>query len=274
MLKYSNVKMKKRAFTLIELLVVIAILGLIGSVVFVSLKGVKDRAKIANVLQYSSTIRKALAADIAGEWSFDDCTAKDTSGNGNNGTITGTTCTDDTPYKMIGQGVGRKALSFDGNDYVEIPYSSSLNLPADNETVMLWVKHNNSSNIFFQGAGWSRRLFGPYWTFTDAGGIYYNLSAEGSTDNKWHLVGYTISGKTINSYVDGKLMQTVITANNIDSAATSYWRFGRLCGGASCDLYYTGLIDEVRIYSRALTQAEIQKHYAEGAQKRGLAKNF
>ena len=218
-----------------------------------------------------------MGADIVGEWSFDDCilgvpptTATDTSGNGNNGTIYGASCADDTPYKMIGQGAGKKALSFDGNDYVEIPYSSSLNLPANNETVMLWVKHNNSSNIFFQNAGWSRRLFGPYWVFTDAGNIYYSLSAAGSNDNKWHLVGYVISGRTINSYVDGKLMQTVTTTNNICCAASSSWRFGRLCGGASCDLYYTGLIDEVRIYSRALETAEIQKHYAEGATKRGL----
>ena len=164
-------------------------------------------------------------------------------------------------------------MSFDGNGYVEIPYSSSLNLPANNETVMFWVKHNNSSNIFFQDAGWSRRLFGTFWTFTDAGGNYYNLSAAGSGDNKWHLVGYTISGKTINSYVDGKLMQTVTTANNICCTASSSWRFGRLCGGASCDLYYTGLLDDVRIYNKTLETAEIQKHYAEGAAKRGLLEN-
>jgi len=38
--------------------------------------------------------------------------------------------------------------------------------------------------------------------------------------------------------------------------------------------YFHGLIDEVRIYNRALTAMEVQKHYAQGAEKRKLTMTF
>ncbi len=44
--------------------------------------------------------------------------------------------------------------------------------------------------------------------------------------------------------------------------------FGKWPGGGQND--FNGLIDEVRIYSVALTSVQIQKLYAEGAKKRGL----
>jgi len=42
---------------------------------------------------------------------------------------------------------------------------------------------------------------------------------------------------------------------------------GRGAGMIGENNFFKGLIDEVRIYSRALTTAEIQKHYAEGLKK-------
>jgi len=53
-------------------------------------------------------------------YSFDDCSAKDLSGNGNDGIIYGAKCVD---------GKFGKALSFDGvNDYVEVPHDESLDI--------------------------------------------------------------------------------------------------------------------------------------------------
>jgi len=45
-----------------------------------------------------------------------------------------------------------------------------------------------------------------------------------------------------------------------------------LIGQWSGGQFWDGHIDEVRIYSRALSVGEIQKHYAEGAIKLGLVK--
>ena len=256
-----------KGFTLIELLVVIAIIGLLASIVIVNVNSAGEKARIASGLQFEAEVHHSIGDQVVGEWDFDEGSgtiAKDSSGNNNNGTIHGATykCAssnkDNTPS---GKGC---SLYFNGSSYVEIPYSQSLSLQANNETVSLWIKHNNSNYIFFQHSGWSRRLFRNTWCFTDSNSRYYWPSAANTSDNKWHLVAYTISGKTIKSYVDGKLISKVTTSGDICCKASSYWWIGRLCGGSSCNLFYTGFIDNVRIYSEALTSAQIQTLYAQG----------
>ena len=91
---------------------------------------------------------------LVGWWRFDEgtgTTAGDSSGNGNIGTISGASWVD---------GKFGKALSFDGtNDYVTVPYSSSLNSP---KTFITWIKHASGTAFNFMfyhgfwqsGGGW------------------------------------------------------------------------------------------------------------------------
>jgi len=118
--------MKNKSFSLIELLVVIAIIGLLASIILVSLKGVREKAEIAKGLEFSQSIQHALGADAVGIWSFDEdsgSTANDNSGYGNSGTLYNFASpygwTSETPHKIVGSGQGKYALSFDGvDDYV------------------------------------------------------------------------------------------------------------------------------------------------------------
>jgi len=61
---------RKKGFTLIELLVVIAIIGLLSSIVLVSIKGAREKAKIAKARQEVNTIYKAILLKEATEGKY------------------------------------------------------------------------------------------------------------------------------------------------------------------------------------------------------------
>jgi prepilin-type N-terminal cleavage/methylation domain-containing protein len=198
------------------------------------------------------------------ELSFDEgqgTIAYDSSGNGNNGTLcNGSSCNVQGPQWVDGK-VG-KALSFDGvDDYVEIPYSSNLNLTGNNESIFLWVKHSGSSNILFQAYGWSRRLYRTQWVFYDESLSIYYLSTEDNGDGFYHFIGYRAQGNTVESYKDGRLISSITRSVNPIRPASSYWWLGRVCASTSCNWYYSGLIDELRIYNRPLSDSEIKALY-------------
>ncbi|MHC4629535.1 MAG: hypothetical protein ACYTDV_21380 [Planctomycetota bacterium] len=99
-------------------------------------------------LVFAVVLTAAAHADpsLVGWWRLDDgsgTTATDSSGNGNDGTLTG------GPTWALGRLSG--ALEFDGvDDYVEVPHAQILTV--DNEvTVMAWV---NTPRYEVPGAGY------------------------------------------------------------------------------------------------------------------------
>ena len=107
--------MSRKSFTLIELLVVIAIIGLLSSIVMVSVSKVREKAKRAAGLQAESSIFEGLGASAVGIWEFDEGSgsyANDSSGKGNDGTLTG-----DTSWSTWGLGDNLVLyMPFDVND--------------------------------------------------------------------------------------------------------------------------------------------------------------
>jgi prepilin-type N-terminal cleavage/methylation domain-containing protein len=234
------------SFTLIELLVVIAIIGLLSSIVLVATKGSRDKARIAKGLEFSQTIQNTIGSEAVGIWDFDNCTASDASGYGNNGTISGAVCSSDTPYSAAGQGGGGKnSLSFDGiNDYVSVPMVQS-----GTYTVSMWLYRNGLSHQYIFDARSSSGTGCLYWDSggtlirTGGGTIYIDgvvTNILGAND--WHFV--TVSGISMN--ITNRIM-----------IGTRY----------SSELFWNGLIDDVRIYSQALTQSQIQQLYVEGLER-------
>jgi hypothetical protein len=192
--------------------------------------------------------------------------ANDESGNGNNGTVYGATLTTDR------FGHPSSAYSFDGlNDYIGVPHSNSLNLTGD-YTISAWIFQKSA----FTDSRCGYRILDKAtagscdgWVFDTCDSnswtgrkIRMDVSCPWSTSNtayslnEWHHVVGTVNNLHITFYLDGQQDgEGAVAATPINSLD--------LYIAASHNNYYffDGLIDDMRIYNRALSQAEINELY-------------
>ena len=267
-----------KGFTLVELLVVVAVLALLASIVFSNLGGAREGARISNSLQYQSQTHNLLGADLIGWWNFNNESVTDMSGYDNNGTIHGSSSfVDGVP------GTTGKAMSFVGTstgngvrivDYDPVNEFSQL-------SISVWVKSTH------EGLHWGPVVAKNYREFQvkiDGGYFQVSLWPQGvrrdcyssASDNRtikgqWHHLVFHWNGATgmVEKYIDGNLSQAACTGSNwqgtISSTASRFY-IGGFTGDRS-DYAYDGLIDDVRIYSRALTASEVQTLYAQTKDK-------
>jgi len=254
----------KRSFTLIELLVVIAIIGLLSSVILVSLSGPRQRARITRSLEFSQSVQHAIGNEAVGVWNFDDCSAKDLSGYKNDGTINGAICVDDTPYKIVGSGQGKNTLSFDGvDDYVDL--GNPVVLQNMNEgTIVAWFKRQGTTGIYqmiFSDPGSRLEIcFSGNWLQFYINNAAVSISLP-TLDVWYYVVGnWSISGNFQKLYLSAVEVGSRVPTGNTGSAI-------RTIGSRSGSYPFNGIIDDVRIYSTALSLSEIQQFYLAGLEK-------
>jgi hypothetical protein len=77
---------------------------------------------------------------------------------------------------------------------------------------------------------------------------------DSSFNNSWHHLAGTYNGSQIKLYVDGELKTTTDYVGSIASD-TNNVNLGK--SSDFTDRWYNGLLDDVRIYSRALSQEEV-----------------
>ena len=206
---------------------------------------------------------------LVGYWSFDEgggTVARDASGNNNHGTLTN--------GPKWTQGKNGTALQFDGkNDYVDCGNDASLDI-TDEITIETWVKPETDSvsyivskEILEGGTTWYGYRLDQYtgntvrahiWTDGDQG---RNLSGAIFL-NFWNhiVVTYSKNEEITKLYVNGILKDDDYTTGNIKIASSINFNIGR----SNLSYPFDGLIDEVRIYNRALTEAEVKYHYNRG----------
>jgi len=193
--------------------------------------------------------------NLVGYWPFDG-NLEDKSGNGNNGTNYGATS---------GTGKINQALSFDGtDDYVEILHSSSVDISGDKITLETWIKahalpadgerwvilnKNHAYALQIADSGKVRVWLGPLTTFVQTD------NPEISTGVWYHLVG-VYDGSSVKIYVNGTLKKEVTKSGDQASSGNSI-----TIGAKPSEGYFNGIIDEVKIYDRALDALEISAHY-------------
>ena len=237
------------------------------------IKWVLDNS-IGNIVQTDTTgfdvifeLTQNPKTDIVGDWHFNEnggSVAYDSALEpANNGTIYGATWT---------SGKYNPALSFDGvDDYVSMGNPVSLQITGSQITLEAWIKPNAFSGqqgivgkwIFAPNAGYSM-------TSVDNGVVHFNLNTNINnnvvsgtgvlTANVWNHVVGSYDGSNAVIYVNGVAVKTqAVTGNIQNSVATVFVGYYE-----GTNKYFNGLIDEVRIYNRALSAAEILAHYQAG----------
>lgn len=193
---------------------------------------------------------------------------KDSSGQGNHGTAMGSAAP--TSAGKIGG-----ALALDGNGYVQVPSSASLQATTG-LTYAAWVQPtalNGGANGFSPGVLSKRLAFGSNVAFTlffwDQNHAYADLqnvriptNAVFSNGTWYHLaVVYDAEDPDPNMrarvYVDGALDVTH-TADAVLAANSEDLRVGDLPNGGNM---FQGKIDEVVIWTRALSAGEVKSLY-------------
>lgn len=164
-----------------------------------------------------------------------------------------------------------------GRTYVMVPNSPSLNVTGDQLTVEAWVYPFASSYQGGQGncgfvamtesyglciGGWWRGAF--QFVVTTQNGWASATSPEDFPGGDWyHMVG-VYDGTQLRLYVNGVLDSTAAQHGNIAPFTSPLW-IGKYCGGGSgIDWCLYGKIDEVAVYDRVLSEAEILRHYQNG----------
>jgi len=207
---------------------------------------------------------------LAAAYAFDEgagSTTADASGNGNTGQIQGATWTTNAKHG--------KALSFDGqDDYVDLGNPSSLQ-STGSMTWSAWVYATGNppddGNIIAKSR-WGSGLIGFQFKSTpDTGPVTFGIliSADGSSYtercsttvralNTWYYVAavYNASAGTLDIYVNGVLKNGTLYGTVPRSQFSP--AVDATIGKRSDVAYFQGVIDDLRVYNRALSQAEIQ----------------
>jgi hypothetical protein len=218
---------------------------------------------------YSSAILGT--AGLLGYWRLGEASgtvACDSTGRNNGGYQLGTTLA--RPGALYGD--VDTAVGFDGiSGWVQVPHSSTFNV-GDRFTVEAWVKRGTVSSASNQVV--AAKQSGSFVLLINSAN-HLVLRKSGVADvaesaatiadtSKWHQVAATKDGAAVHLYLDGAdvtngFVNQTMTDNTLPLAV----------GQSSGSAYFNGLIDEVAIYSMALTSSQLAGHYNVGAPPQG-----
>ena len=222
------------------------------------------------------TVNPDLENGLIAHWTMDGPdlinNVADRSGNNNHGVLNGFASTTTTPGRL-GQ-----ALHFDGsNDRID----TGKIVPTGDFTYATWLYHDDANVVSNEAVfSYSNSVSGNemFIGITTANKVNVNLdiitsfnSSQSIVPGVWHHLVVKRSGSAITIYVDDVLDGTSGTdGDTLDNTCTLVYIAKHFGGNLGCDGLQTfhnfdGKLDDFRIYSRALSDNEINRLYGLGA---------
>ena len=204
---------------------------------------------------------------LLGYWPFDEgsgSTAYDSSGNMNTGTVINLLA---NPVSWVG-GIFGGALQFDGQTEVVVSNSPSLN-PFSGTTISAWVNANswgssghaprilekgNSDNQYALLSTSAGQL--EFLLFGVSNGV---LVATAPSTGSWHHLLCTYDGSSMKLYIDGQIAGQQ-AAKGVLAITSDNLAIGSNPSGNVSSMF-SGALDDVRVYGRALSSSEITQLY-------------
>lgn len=220
-----------------------------------------NRETVAAGFNVSVQLTATATTGLVAAYGFDEgsgSTLGDSSGNNNVGVISGATFV---------PGFSGQALSFDGvNDLVTIADSNSLDL-STGLTIEAWVQPKDligwSTVVLKERSGnaLSYALYASDNTSNPPAGYVDSSPNQGSVRGAsplqldvWSHLAVTYDAQFLKMYVNGILVNQSAVSGNLTTSSQPL----RIGGNTVyADEYFRGLIDEVRIYNRPLSSAEL-----------------
>ncbi len=208
---------------------------------------------------------------LVGEWLFDG-NANDTSSNGNHGAVQGA---------VQVPGLSNQAYEYDGNSVIQVTQFSDNFVFTDQFSLAVWVKPQAGSQTMVRKGPSANFLLelgvgrtndpgtNPQFGFaTDQVGIGASITYGPALPlNEWSFLSMTYDGAYLNGYINGVLVsKNPITGNAVNNTAQPL-----LFGNYSSERFF-GQLDEIRIWSRTISPAEINRLFNEHAAKPGVSK--
>jgi hypothetical protein len=221
-------------------------------------------------------------ADTVGYWKLDERTgtvAADSSGNSNNGTLVG------RPAWKPDGGWLAGAIDLAGRtDYVKVERPKGLNFAPNSFSLSAWIYPRETRGRWHAIMEYDR-------TSTTNGnrfGLWLDLQGrphfrvgqntwqgpDSLTPNQWyHVAGvYDATTHAMNIYVDGQLVATATQQKGFNTANVATLAIGA-CGTGD-DEFFSGLIDDVRIFKVALSDEDVMTLAGAGSNSDAVAASF
>jgi len=155
---------------------------------------------------------------------------------------------------------------------VRVEKSASLNPAGKPVTVVAWVKAEKPGGVILARGGGAH----GYVLYLTGGRPHFavrigsepgSVAAKEKVGGRWaHLAGVLTAENELQVYIDGKLAASAKAPGPLATDPAEAMEIGADEGSCVGDYQapfgLTGIIDEVRVYRRALSPAEIEKHAA------------